>query len=333
MDLETQLPPCPFSSRAKLIVGVSGGSDSLALLRSLQEQLPRAAQRLVAAHVNYGLRGRDSDKDERIVQRFCRDAGIPLRCLRVENFKRKVVREKRSLQDLAREIRYVFFRKLVRREKAWGVAVAHHQEDQAETVLDRLLRGAGTRGLSGLKPVQVLSVGMPPGPLKIWRPLLSFPKSWTQTYLRARGIRWREDKSNGTNQYRRNQIRNQVLPFLARWNPNLPETLARIGEIVAAEDQVMGRLLSPLGKRLDSRWSRGGHSCDGAELKKIPLALKRRWARQAAEKLTDKARGLSFDRIEEIIRLWEGRERGPRDMGFGLTAGFAKGRAFLRWKA
>lgn len=330
---EPPLSPSPFSANAKLIVGVSGGSDSLALLQWLLEEIPQPSRRLVAAHVNYGLRGKASDKDEETVRLFCLRAGIPIRRLRIKDFKRKVERTQRSLQDLARDIRYSFFAKLARREKAWGVAVAHHREDQAETILDRLLRGAGTKGLSGLKSVQVLSAGKPPAELKVWRPLLSLSKKQIQVFLRSRGIRWREDASNQTNQYRRNQIRHQVLPFLEKWNPSLTETLAKIGVITAAEDQFLEQLLVPVEKKVKSRWGKNVYSCSAAALPMVPLALRRRWVRRVAEELTIRGRGLSFDRIEEVLRLWEGRERGPRDMGFGLSAGLAGGRAFLRWKA
>src|SRR6185369_15017499 len=120
------LSPIPFSPRSKLIVGVSGGSDSMGLLRLLLAKLPMAPKRLVVAHVNYRLRGRNSFRDEEAVRLFCRQWGLTFKCFRPRDFKKKATKEKRSVQDLAREIRYSFFLKLTRREKAWGVAVAHH---------------------------------------------------------------------------------------------------------------------------------------------------------------------------------------------------------------
>jgi tRNA(Ile)-lysidine synthase len=323
------LPNKPFPRNARLIVGVSGGSDSMGLLQLLLEQLPKASKRLVVVHVNYGLRGQDSKKDEKAVYRFCLERKISFMVLRVKNFNKRVKEEKRSVQDLAREIRYFFFRKMVQEKKAWGVAVAHHLEDQAETILDRLLRGSGAKGLSGLRRVQTLLLSPKLPSLKIWRPLLSYSKSQIQDYLTSRGTYWREDKSNHDKKYRRNQIRKEIIPFLSRWNPRLPEVLARVGEITATEDKFLESLLSSTGRKILSRWKKSSYYCQAELFRKIPLALQRRWARFAAEKLTPQARGLPFERVEEIIRLWNGRIKGPRDIGFGLTAGEQKNQAFL----
>ena len=211
------------------------------------------------------------------------------------------------------------------------MAVAHHREDQAETVLDRLLRGAGPRGLSGLRPVQTL--WLPGGGnLRIWRPLLSYSKSQIQDYLESRGVSWREDKSNQEKKYRRNQIRHEILPFLSRWNPNLPEVLARLGDVNAAEDVLLEELLKPVERKVKSGWRPNSYSCNALDFCKIPLALQRRWIRHVCEKLTPMARGLSFDRIEEILLLWIGTEKGPRDLGFGLTANRSQNQGFLSWK-
>ena len=330
MTLPLSLPPLPFSKKARLIVAVSGGSDSLGLLGLLKGLRPDPGGWLTAAHVNYGLRGRDSLKDEEAVRQLCRDWGIPCQVLRVKKFKERVRKEKRSPQDLAREIRYAFFQRWVQRQRAWGVAVGHHQEDQAETVLDRLLRGAGARGLSGLRPVQELPFRKKS--LRVWRPLLSFSKKQIQDYLRTLGVTWREDRTNRGKLYRRNQIRHDILPYLSRWNPNLSETLARMGDILAAEDEWLGGFLGPLDHKLRSRWNRGGYAFHAANFREVPMALQRRWIRHVCERLVPEARGLSFDRIEQILRLWKGEEKGPRDVGFGLAAGRIRHQAFLSRK-
>ncbi len=320
----------PFSQSNRLIVGVSGGGDSLGLLILLKEQWLRATCRLVVAHVNYGLRGRDALRDEEKVRGLCLKENLTFRYMRVKKLKEKAKKEKKSIQDLAREIRYSFFQNLAQKEAAWGVAVAHHQEDQAETILDHLLRGTGTRGLSGLRPIQILNFSGSKRPLKVWRPLLAFSKKQIRDYLTERRIEWREDKSNLNTDYRRNQIRHQIIPFLSRWNSNLIQTLARVGEISLAEDQVLEDFLDSVEHQIKSHWIRGVYSCQVGDFQKMPLALQRRWVRLVSEQLTANARGFSFDRIEEIIRLWGGKEMGPRDLGFGLIAGKNGNRAFLR---
>jgi tRNA(Ile)-lysidine synthase len=264
---------------------------------------------------------------------LCLKEKLPFRHIRVKKIKERARKEKKSIQDLAREIRYSFFQKLVLKEGGWGVAVAHHQEDQAETVLDRLLRGAGARGLSGLRPLQSLNFSGSKRPLKVWRPLLSTSKKQIENYLKDRRITWREDKSNRGSDYRRNQIRHKIIPFLSRWNSNLIETLVRIGEISCAEDQVLESLMALVGPQVKSRWGHGSYYCEADNFRNLPLGLQRRWVRHVSEKLTAKARGLSFNRVEEIIRLWEEKEKGPRDLGFGLVAEKRANKAFLRWKS
>ncbi len=327
------LRPIPIPLGSRLVVGVSGGADSVALLDILAREWPRSQKTLTAAHVNYGLRKKDSEKDEEWVRSLCRERKIQLRVLKFKDFKNESKLKKKSLQDYAREVRYSFFARLAKGKKAWGAVAAHHQEDQAETVLDRLLRGAGPRGLSGLRTVQELSVPPRMEHLKIWRPFLSYSKSDLREYLVRRGISWREDESNLQNLYRRNQIRNQVLPYLSKWNPALAQTLSRVGEITAVEDQFLETLMSGMAKRVKSRWKGGTIQVDLKAIGKFHLALKRRFIRFTAEKLNVEARGLSYKGIQEILRLWEGQETGPRDIGYDLTAGVRGKTAFLSRKA
>ena len=200
------------------------------------------------------------------------------------------------------------------------MTVAHHQEDQAETILDRLLRGAGTRGLTGLRQVQKLQGSKPPFSLKIWRPLLNYSKSDLQTYLKSFKINWREDQSNHENHYRRNQIRNQIIPYLARWNPRISENLARMGEVSGAEDLFLQEALEKFQKTLRNHWRSSTYSGLSPGFIAMPLALQRRWVREVAERLNPDARGLSFDRIEDTVRVWNGSKKGPCHIGYGLVA-------------
>ncbi len=322
------LPP-GLSSRSTLIVAISGGCDSLALLHLLSELRPFLFKNIMAAHVNYGLRGKDSRADEALVRKLCVQWNVPLKVLRLTGFKKRVNAQKLSLQDEARRVRYDFFAKLTQKEKAWGVAVAHHLEDQAETILDRFLRGAGAKGLSGLRSFQALRFSFEK-PLRVWRPFLAYTKEDLKAYLRSRDIPWREDRSNQKLDYRRNQIRHQVVPFLQKWNPQLVETLARTGEAAAAEDEFLDQWVTEKGSKLKGRWTPKSYACAQKTFFNHPLAFRRRWVKQVAEKITPDARGISFDRVELILRLWQGQEKGPRDVGYGLSAGQSKGWVFLK---
>lgn len=329
---DLRLPSIPLPLKSRLVVGVSGGADSVALLEILARQWPQSKETLFAAHVNYGLRKGNSEKDEELVRSHCRARGIQLRVLKLKGFKKKRKSEKRSLQDYAREIRYSFFARLVKEKKAWGVVVAHHLEDQAETILDRLLRGAGPRGLSGLREVQELFIPSRHFSLKIWRPFLPYTKSNILEFLEKWNIPWREDETNFQNHYRRNQIRNQIIPFLSEWNPTFTQSLFRIGEITSAEDQYLDSIMPLLVKRVRGIWRGRSFEFYAPAFHKIHMALKRRFVRFVVEKSNNHARGLSFRGIQEIIRLWEGYDSGPRDLGYNLSAGIRGKTAFLKRK-
>lgn len=331
MTTALRLSPRPFPKNKNLIVGVSGGADSIGLLHLLLDTISNPKTKLLVAHVNYALRGEDSLSDEKWVRRLCRDWDIPIRVFRVRRFVESARKKKRSIQDFAREIRFSFFEQLARKSKAWGVALGHQKEDQAETLLDRLLRGTGSRGLSGLRPVQRIVV-QNGKPLNIWRPILAYDKKQITDYLRARDISWREDKTNQGRKYRRNQIRHQLLPFLARWNPKISDILAKVGEITAAEDEFLDQLVGKLEGKIGSRWRKNSYTCDARLFLRMSLALQRRWIRKVSERLSTDARGLAFDRIEDILRLWAGVEKGPRDIGFGLKAGRDGNNSFLSYR-
>ena len=249
------LPGAPFKGASGYSWRFPGGSDSTALLSLLREKLASPQTRLLAAHVNYGLRGEASQKDEDLVRALCARWKIPLSVLTLKKAVQSARREKKSFQDWARERRYAFFDQVCRSQKAWGVAVAHQTEDQAETILDRMLRGAGPQGLTGLRPVQELLLSKSKKGLKIWRPLLAFSREDLKKYLESQNLSWREDRSNQKTDYRRNQIRHELLPFLARWNPRIVRTLFKIGEVAAAQEAFMMESLQKFKKSVKGGWS------------------------------------------------------------------------------
>ncbi|WP_397547420.1 tRNA lysidine(34) synthetase TilS [Rhodothermus marinus] len=189
----------------RVVVGVSGGVDSMVLL----EVLRRLGYRPVVVHVNYRLRGADSDADEALVRRFCRWHRLPLRVARIDL---KARTGGRAIQATARQVRYAFFRRVALREGIEVVAVAHQRDDQAETLLLNLMRGSGLEGLLGMRPKRRL------GRENVWlvRPLLPVSRAEIEAWARAEGIPWREDVSNASLHYRRAVIRHEVLPLLAR---------------------------------------------------------------------------------------------------------------------
>lgn len=200
-----------------LIIGVSGGSDSMCLLHLMIGIARKEGLSLVIAHVNYGLRGKDSDADQALVEEVARVHDLPCEVLVVDS----VVHG----EDQWRTIRYDFFEEIRQKYKARRIAVAHNQNDQAETFLLHFLRGSGLTGLVGMRFVSAHHV---------IRPILSVPRDDVRTYCVAHNVRFHEDKTNENVMYTRNRIRKELIPYLQeRYNPQIVATIARTAEMIA----------------------------------------------------------------------------------------------------
>ena len=208
-----------------VVAGVSGGSDSMALLFALwdlREFYPDTD--VVVSHVNHGLRGAESDEDTEFVREAARQLGFSFECVQVntESFRKK---RGLSLEDAARELRYGFFNDILAKRSAQKIATAHTLNDQAETVIMRLIRGSGSQGLAGIRPL----VG------NIIRPLINVTKLEAREYLQSKGVSWREDSTNSSDEFLRNRIRNELVPLLESYNPAVEQVLSRVAAVCAAE--------------------------------------------------------------------------------------------------
>ncbi len=186
-----------------ILVGLSGGPDSVALIHALNAVKSSLRIRLAAAHLNHRLRGSEADRDEAFVRKLCAQLGIDLVVARARSLATKMP----NLEERAREQRYRFLNRVADRIGAYYIALAHHADDQAETVLMRLLRGAGGAGLSAMAES---------GPARLIRPLLSARRSVIIDYLRAIGAEWVTDSSNNSTDLLRNRIRLELIPMLER---------------------------------------------------------------------------------------------------------------------
>ena len=206
---------------SKIIVGVSGGSDSVCLLDVLNKLAPKYGFQLHIAHVNYGLRDKASDLDEVFVRKLAAKYELPLSVL---------IAKKRqysgNLESNLRKIRYDYFEELRLEIGFDNVAVAHNQDDQAETVLMRIIRGSGLNGLSAMKAKSV----------KIIRPLLGTSKGDILAYVKENKLKYRTDKSNADIKFLRNSIRHGLLPYLEKnFNPSIKKTLSEWSIAVACD--------------------------------------------------------------------------------------------------
>lgn len=195
----------------KIIVGVSGGPDSVVLLHWLQQE----GYTCIAAHCNFHLRDEESDRDEQFVREMCRQWGVALEVAHFDT-RQEAQEHSESIEMAARRLRYDWFEALRVQYQADNIAVAHHRDDSAETLLLNLLRGTGIKGLSGIQPKQGMVV----------RPLLCVSREDVMNYLEDNDLDSVQDSSNLSHEYLRNRIRHEVIPLLAEMNPSIVETLA-----------------------------------------------------------------------------------------------------------
>jgi tRNA(Ile)-lysidine synthase len=301
-------------------IAVSAGADSVGLLRLMIELRDELGIVLSIVHLNHQLRAEDSDGDERFVRELAETHGLEIiaesRDVKAFSSERKL-----SLEAAAREVRYEFFRCMLL-SKLNRIATAHTLDDQAETVLLKMMRGAGTRGLSGIYPKRGIGKAavsrqpsaisqsgtdmQPSSDLKdphdsknstIVRPLLGSRRSQLREYLVAVGQTWHEDASNQDLRHMRNRIRQVILPLLERQvNPAVCETLADSADIARAEEAYWDKEVDRVLPEIWSRDERGGTL--KLSSRSFPLALCRRLLRAAAENL---GIALEFRHVEEIL--------------------------------
>ncbi len=280
----------------RVAIAVSGGADSLALLRVFLELRSELGIVLAVAHFNHQLRGADSDADERFVADLARHHDLPFFTGRAD-VRRHSSTNKLSLEHAARELRYNWFVELAREQRFDAIATAHNSDDQAETVLMKFLRGAGTRGLAGIHPILARDG------FRVIRPFLETSRVEIERYLDEVKQPWREDHTNQDTQFTRNRIRHELLPLLERdYNPNLRELLSETAEVAVAEEEYWQRAAEAfLGRWHEQPGRLLVHTLssrpDGLSVE--PVALQRRVLKCFLE-----SRGLSTDfHHVEMLRL------------------------------
>jgi tRNA(Ile)-lysidine synthase len=308
-ELNTTLMPAGL----RLAVGLSGGADSVALLRALAEQARTSGWVLHAAHLHHGLRGDEADGDQAFCRTLAESLGIVFHTTQVDT-STEAKRAGEGIEEAARRLRYVWFRELMASGVIDAVATAHTRDDQAETVLGKLLRGAWTEGIAGIHPVVEFAEG------RILRPMLAVSRVQIEAWLREIGQGWREDSSNRESTFTRNRIRHELLPELELWNPQIRNHLAQMAELARDEEAWWQSELARLEPEmlLSGRPVRGGGRAGGQQrsialdvvrLASQPIALQRRLLRRAVAKL-DVA--LSFEATESLRLLALGSRTGKK---------------------
>lgn len=247
------------------LVAVSGGRDSVAMLHWL---LAEGHTGLVLCHLNHSLRGRESGQDAAFVRRLAKTQGLPCEVRKVD-VTAVARRQRQSVETAAREVRYQFLKEMAVKHQAGRIYLAHHADDQAETILANLCRGAGMNGLAGMKMEAELTAL--PHRILLVRPLLPWRRTEIDRYISEHQLSYREDSSNQTHGPRRNQLRHRVLPLLCEiYARDVAPIIARCGELAARDDAALWQLAEAL---IPAHLASDGSLTLSAELKSAPLAI------------------------------------------------------------
>lgn len=279
----------------RLVVAVSAGPDSVCLLRLLQQLSAEFAWPLIVAHLNHGFRGVAASADAAFVGRLCEQLGLPV-CMHAIDIPDLLTKRGGSSQDVSRQERYRWLRQVAAAEQAQAIVLAHHRGDQAETVLQHLLRGAGSNGLAGMSPREEGES------YALVRPLLLESRQEIMSYLQSIGQSFRVDQSNAEDHYQRNQLRWQVLPRLSQSNSHIELALSRTASLLQAEDQLLDELAKQAYDNLRQSDS-PVLALDLAPLRQLPLALARRALRLAWAEFAPGGRDLEYGHVESALNL------------------------------
>lgn len=275
-----------------VLVAVSGGPDSVALLYTLADIAIKYELVLGIAHLNHCLRGDESDADEVFVTTLAKKTGFPV-YTRKADIRKEQAKTGRSIEETGRDARYHFFSQIASTHGYNRIALGHNRDDNAELILINMLRGAGPKGLGGIPPVRA----------NLIRPLFERSKKEIVSFLKEIGVSFSIDRTNSENIYLRNKIRNRLIPELATYNPNIIDTLCRLGNIVREEDDWSEQLISEyltksvIGKTSDSI------ALSAPSLRSLHPAALRRVIRRAVRQVKSDLRRISFKHIDSAMHL------------------------------
>ena len=306
----------PNLTRSPIVVAVSGGPDSLALLLLLNRLSRPLGLTLHVAHLDHGLRGADAKSDAQFVKETANNLGLPA-TLGVEDVKSYMAGHSLSTEEAAREVRYAFLARVAAEQGAASIALGHTADDQAETVLMHIIRGSGLSGLAGMSTLSYRPPAQGSERVALLRPLLEVTREETTAYCRWRGVTPREDATNHSLEFTRNRTRLELLPFLSDYNPRIRDALLRLSSAAAHDqDYILGEAMQIFDKLATAdgegiRIERDGFAA-------LHPALKRHLLRLVYREATGSPDGLEHSHIEEMVKLSDGGVDGSVDLPGGL---------------
>lgn len=289
-----------------IVLGISGGADSVCLLKILARWKEAWGISLRAVHVHHQLRGEEADADERFVRELCENEGIPCRVFH-EDVQGMAQREKIGLEEAGRIARYRCFATVCEDVGGGKIALAHHQDDLAETMLHHLVRGTGMAGLCSLKPVSGNRI----------RPLLCLEKEEILVYLKAAGQPWRTDSSNLEDDYTRNRIRHHVLEELkTEVNPRAVRHMAQLSEELEETRAVLAQVAAEKRRQYVRKSEKGMLLAE--ELKKEPDLIGRQIVHDLLKEISGKQKDFTRIHVEAVQELWNRKVGARRDLPYGM---------------
>ena len=300
-----------LSSGDAVVVGVSGGPDSLCLLHLLLRLRDEYALSLHVAHLNHCLRGAEADADAAFVAHLADEWGLPAS---IESRDVGALAKERGLavEEAARQARYAFLARVASQVGASKIAVGHNADDQVETILMHWLRGSGLAGLRGMRPVsrlqelrlkgEEIKVGRK-GELLLIRPLLEVPRSEIEAYCAAHDLQPRFDRSNLDTTYYRNRVRHELLPFLETFNPRIREVILRSAVIIAADYAHLHKQAGQAWEEVTIAESAQAIAFDLEKWRALPLSLQRSTLRKAIHRLRRSLRNINWVHVENALRV------------------------------
>jgi len=287
----------------KIVVGVSGGPDSVCLLDILVNLAKKKKFELLVAHINYGLRGRDSDNDEIFVRELAQKYN-----LKIEVLNAKKESKISSTENNLRNIRYDFFRKIIKENNFDLIAVAHNRDDQAETILMRLIRGSGLLGLQGIRPKND----------DIIRPLLDTSRVEIIDYLKENKLIYRVDKTNKENKFFRNRIRNKLIPLIEKeYNPQIKEILASSVGNIADDYDFIFKSAEKIFKKIAFDEDKKAYFFASKQFVKNHPALQKQVLRKIIFSLKNNLLNIESAHLEEIIKIVKSDKNKSQKLKFG----------------
>jgi len=323
-----------FTIGEKLVVGVSGGPDSLCLLHVLHQSGSEYGLQLHVAHLHHGIRGAEADADAAFVRKTASAWELPCTVERV-NVPALAAKPGIALEEIARQARYAFLARVARHIGARTIAVGHNGDDQTETVLMHWLRGAGLAGLRGMLPVTpldtlrlpLLPAGEQPDTcgLRLVRPLLEVPRAQIEAYCLAHGLQPRFDRSNLDTTFHRNRLRHKLLPLLETYNPQVRDILRRSARVIADDYALLRASLEQAWTQTVIAEAERVIEFDLTAWRELPRSLQRATLREAVHRLRHGLRNINFVHIEGALWLAREKSTGAQatlPQGLMLTLGY-----------